>query len=148
MFGFFSRTNKLRLQVYRIRSTDFTRSSSFLMALLAKTSNGIETIGRNIPIPFSETMSVASPDTLSVRYTNNPNSITFNIIFSLFKTNCLLRFLKLKILITVSIVPAKNKIIVLGINMKYTFSFNPLYHKGKTKGNTPKAIKARNIYTV
>jgi hypothetical protein len=55
------------------------------MALLANT-NTIATIGRNIPIPFSETRTV-SPDKFSERYTNNPNKIKFKIIFNLPITN-------------------------------------------------------------
>jgi hypothetical protein len=51
------------------------------MALLAKTNNTIATIGRNIPIPFSETRTV-SPDMFSERYTNNPNKIKFKIMFN------------------------------------------------------------------
>ena len=49
------------------------------MALLAKTSITIEIIGRNIPIPFSETNAVP-PDKFSERYTNNPNKIKFNML--------------------------------------------------------------------
>jgi hypothetical protein len=56
------------------------------MALLANTRKTIETIGRNIPIPFSETAGV-SPDKFSERYTNNPNKIKFNMMFSLPMTN-------------------------------------------------------------
>jgi hypothetical protein len=56
------------------------------MALLANTNNTIATIGRNIPIPFSETRTV-SPDMFSERYTNNPNKIKFKIIFNLPMTN-------------------------------------------------------------
>jgi hypothetical protein len=56
------------------------------MALLDKTNNTIATIGRNIPIPFSETAGV-SPDKFSERYTNNPNKIKFNMIFNLPITN-------------------------------------------------------------
>ncbi|GEP52427.1 hypothetical protein FNO01nite_30990 [Flavobacterium noncentrifugens] len=56
------------------------------MALLANTKKTIETIGRNIPIPFSETIT-ASPDKFSERYTNNPNKIKFNMIFNLLITN-------------------------------------------------------------
>ncbi len=48
------------------------------MALLAKTKNTIEKIGKNIPTPFSET--AVSPDVFSIRNTNNPNKIKFNII--------------------------------------------------------------------
>ena len=44
------------------------------MALLAKTRNTIEKIGRSIPIPFSETSDV-SPDNVSDRYKNNPSII-------------------------------------------------------------------------
>jgi hypothetical protein len=50
------------------------------MALFAKTKNTIEKIGKNIPTPFSEIE--VSPDAVSVRNTNNPNKIKFNIIFN------------------------------------------------------------------
>jgi hypothetical protein len=56
------------------------------MALLANTKKTIAIIGRNIPIPFSETVT-ASPDRFSERYTNKPNKIKFNMIFNLPKTN-------------------------------------------------------------
>ena len=55
-------TNIPRL-VYRKRSTDFTRSSSLFMALLASTKNTIEMMGISTAIPFSET--IVSPDRLS-----------------------------------------------------------------------------------
>ena len=67
------------------------------MALLAKTNKTIETNGRSIPTPFSET--VVSPDVFSDWYTKNPSKIKFKMIFKRPKTNCDCLFLKLKILI-------------------------------------------------
>ena len=63
------------------------------MALLANTKNTIERTGRNIPIPFSET--VVSPDKFRDRYTKNPSKKKFNMIFSCPKTNCDFRFLNI-----------------------------------------------------
>jgi len=88
------------------------------MALFAKTRNRIEIIGRNIPIPFSEIASAVSPDTVSARYTNNPNSIKFDIIFNLLITNCLFLFLYPIIATTVRAVDNPNRIVDEGIIMK------------------------------
>ena len=77
------------------------------MALLAKTKNTIEKIGRSIPIPFSETSDI-SPDMFSVRYTNNPSKIKFNMILSRPKTNCDFLFLNIKIAINDNTADPKN----------------------------------------
>jgi hypothetical protein len=83
------------------------------MALLAKTKNTIEKIGRRIPIPFSETS--ASPDKFSDRYTNNPSKIKFNMILSRPKTNCSFLSLNINIEINANTVDPKN-------NTKYKIS--------------------------
>ncbi len=55
------------------------------MALFAITSSKITMIGKNIPIPFSETK--ASPDNVCDRYINNPNKKRFINMFKRPKTN-------------------------------------------------------------
>ena len=77
------------------------------MALLAKTKNTIEKIGKSIPIPFSET--TVSPDKLSDRYTNNPSKIKFNMMLRRPKTNCDCLSLYLKIEIKDNAADPKNK---------------------------------------
>ena len=53
-FSVFFRTKYTNSKAYRNLSADFTRSSSFLIALFAKTTSNTTIIGKNIPIPFSE----------------------------------------------------------------------------------------------
>ena len=65
------------------------------MALLAKAKNTIEIIGRNIPIPFSET--TVSPDIFSDKYTKNPSKKKFNMMLRRPKTNWSFLFLNIKI---------------------------------------------------
>jgi hypothetical protein len=55
------------------------------MALLAKTSNTIETKGSISPIPFFD--NATSPDKVIELKISNPNKIKFNIMFNLPKTN-------------------------------------------------------------
>jgi len=112
------------------------------MALLAKTKNTIEKIGKNIPIPFSETLAVP-PDKFSVRYTNNPNKIKFNMIFNLPMTNCCCLFLCDNML-------NKDNVVLKLKRHTYTISLikkNVLLeasiHNGTIKGNTPVIIKQR-----
>jgi hypothetical protein len=72
-----------------------TRSSSFCIALFAKTTNTIAIIGRNIPIPFSEIF--ISPGKVRDTYINNPNNKRFIKIEILPSTNwsCLLLYKKI-----------------------------------------------------
>ncbi len=76
------------------------------MALLAKTKNTIEKMGRSIPIPFSETS--VSPDKFSDRYTNNPSKIKFNMMLRRPNTNCVCLFLYIDIAINAKAVEPKN----------------------------------------
>ncbi len=66
--------------------------------MFANVSRTIETIGMNIPIPFSET--AASPDNVRDKYTNTPNKKKFVKILSRPNTNCNCLFLNKNTVIT------------------------------------------------
>ena len=106
------------------------------MALLAKTKNTIEKIGRSIPIPFSETSDV-SPDKLSDRYTNNPSKIKFNMMLRRSNTNCVCLFLNIKIAINDNKADPKNNPKYNNSSLaKNSVSFI-VVHKLNTKINPP-----------
>jgi len=137
------------LLVYRNLSTDFTRSSSFLIALFAKTRSKIAKIGKNIPIPFSETK--VSPDTVSDKYINNPNKKRFIKIRIRPITNCNFLLLKIKMFTNAKIDEIKN---VNGINCKEIDSFENKFttnifspaetQRLKIKINPPQTIEVSN----
>ena len=77
-------------KVYRNLSTDFTRSSSFLIALFAITESKITKKGMNIPIPFSEE---ASPGMFRDKKINIPNKKRLIKIIIRPSTNCNFLFL-------------------------------------------------------
>jgi hypothetical protein len=137
------------LLVYRNLSTDFTRSSSFLIALFAKKRSKIAKIGKNIPIPFSETE--VSPDTVSDRYINNPNKKRFIKILTRPRTNCNCLFLNRKIVTNAKIDDAMNAVgIILNCidssKNKSTINifFPETIHKLKTKIIPPVTMEVSN----
>lgn len=75
-----------KFKFYLKRSEDLTRSSSLLIALLAKTKNSIAPMGKNIPMPFS-TIYTDSLDKFRERKTNNVSKIKFKITDNLLRTN-------------------------------------------------------------
>src|SRR5690606_22272482 len=119
-------------------------------ALLARLKKTIETIGRSIPIPFSEITrsSLVSPDKFSDLKMNNPNKIKFNIILSLPITNWLFLFLNDTILTKDNVALNPNS------TMYHKFSKNmkpfpeAVVHKGKINGNPPADTRAMNRYMV
>lgn len=125
------------------------RSSSFLIALFAKTRSKIAKIGKNIPIPFSETE--ISPDIISDGYINNPNKKRFIKISIRPITNCNFLLLKIKIFTIAKIDEIKN---IIGINCKEidlfenksnTNIFSPFeIQRLKIKINPPEAIEDSN----
>lgn len=139
--------------VYRNLSTDFTRSSSFLMALLANKINPIDINGKNIPISFFET--AASPDNVSIRYANKPNKIRFIKIVNFPKFICKFRLLNLRIVNNGNNAEIKNN---MGTNFSEisgsdnkSIARTPstlVFHRSKKKAITPEEIKARNKYMV
>ena len=117
------------------------------MALLAKTKNTIEKIGRRIPIPFSET--VVSPDKFSDRYTNNPSKIKFNMMLSRPITNWDFLFLNINIAIKDNNAEPQNKAkySISSLAKKETPSL--FIHKSNTKINPaeiPAAIKRYMVW--
>jgi len=117
------------------------------MALLAKTRNTIEKIGRIIPTPFSETFN-ASPGVLSIRYTNNPSKIKFNMIFSRPKTNCDYLFLYIKMLIIAKAAELKNIIKYNISSFAYTFIPSLETQRLNTNIKPPDIIAVNNKYMV
>ena len=139
------------MPVYRNLSTDFTRSSSFLMALLANKTNPIDSKGKNIPISFFETK--ASPDKVCIRYTNKPNKIRFIKIVSFPKFICNFRLLNLKIVNNGNNAEMKNNI---GTNFRKIYDCENksiartpselVSQRSKKKTITPEQTKATNKY--
>ena len=137
--------------VYRNLSTDFTRSSSFLMALLANKTNPIDIKGKNIPISFFETE--ASPDKVCIRYTNKPNKIRFIKIVSFPKFICSFRLLNLKIVNNGNNAEMKNNMgtnfrLISGCGNKSNAPtpLEPVTQRSKKKTITPEQTKAINKY--
>ncbi len=121
------------------------------MALFAKTSKTIEIIGKNIPIPFSET--AVSPDKVCDTYTNTPNKKRFVKILSRPNTNCNFLLLYKNMVTKESIAEMKNAVGIAFCNIvvvakrstEKTVAFT-LFHKLKTKVSPPEIIPTTNKY--
>ncbi len=116
------------------------------MALLAKTKNTIEKIGRRIPIPFSETS--VSPDKLSERYTNNPSKIKFNMILRRPKTNCDCLSLYLNIEINDNVAEPRNKLKYKVSSLANILKPSALIHKLNTNIKPAEMPEATSKYKV
>lgn len=111
----------------------------------------MEIIGKNIPIPFSET--AVSPDNVCDTYTNTPNKKRFVKILSRPKTNCNFLLLYKNIVITDNIAERKNaEGIVFNNNVaeenkstEKTVALTEL-HKLHTKVSPPEIIPTINKY--
>ncbi len=110
-------------------------------------------IGKNIPIPFSETE--VSPDKVSDKYINNPNKKRFIKIIIRPITNCNFLFLNKNIAISERIADVMN---IKGINFKVITSFKNksttkiscliVFHKLNIKIKPPDTMVAKNKYIV